>query len=114
MGGPAMIAGGGLGDVAADDVGPIEMQAPNGVVDVVVSDEPEAVAVAKKLLAYFQGPTPPGEAGDQARLRDLVPERERRAYKVQPIVETLADAGSVTFLRERFAPEMVTALARIE
>ena len=31
-----------------------------------------------------------------------------------PIVETLADEGSVTFLRERFAPEMVTALARIE
>jgi acetyl-CoA carboxylase carboxyltransferase component len=33
---------------------------------------------------------------------------------VQPIIETLADRGSVTFLRERFAPEMVTALGRIE
>ena len=43
-----------------------------------------------------------------------MPERERRAYRVQPIIETLADEGSVTFLRERFAPEMVTALARIE
>ncbi len=31
-----------------------------------------------------------------------------------PIVETIADRGSVTFLRERFAPEMVTALCRIE
>jgi acetyl-CoA carboxylase carboxyltransferase component len=44
----------------------------------------------------------------------LVPERERRAYAVGPIIETLADEGSVIFLRERFAPEMVTALARIE
>jgi acetyl-CoA carboxylase carboxyltransferase component len=43
-----------------------------------------------------------------------VPERQRRAYNVAPIIETLADEGSVTFLRERFAPEMVTALARIE
>ena len=43
-----------------------------------------------------------------------MPERERRAYKVAPIIETLADEGSVTFLRERFAPELVTALARIE
>src|SRR5918998_609463 len=51
MGGPAMIAGGGLGEVDPDDVGPIEMQAPNGVVDVVVPDEAEAVAVTKKLLA---------------------------------------------------------------
>jgi acetyl-CoA carboxylase carboxyltransferase component len=43
-----------------------------------------------------------------------VPERERRAYKVRPIIETLADRGSVVFLREQYAPEMVTALARIE
>ncbi len=114
MGGPAMIAGGGLGEVAPDDVGPIDVQAPNGVVDLVVVDEAEAVAATKRLLAYFQGPTGPAPAPDQARLRELVPERERRAYKVAPIIETLADQGSVTFLRERFAPEMVTALARIE
>jgi acetyl-CoA carboxylase carboxyltransferase component len=114
MGGPAMIAGGGLGDVDPDDVGPIEMQAPNGVVDVVAADEEEAVAVTKRLLGYFQGAGEPGPATDQARMRSLVPERERRAYRVAPVIETLADEGSVTFLRERFAPEMVTALARIE
>jgi acetyl-CoA carboxylase carboxyltransferase component len=33
---------------------------------------------------------------------------------VAPIIETLCDSGSTTFLRERFAPEMVTALARID
>ena len=44
----------------------------------------------------------------------MVPERQRRAYKVIPIIETLADEGSVTVLRPRFAPELVTALARIE
>src|SRR4051812_44168481 len=114
MGGPAMIAGGGLGDVHPDDVGPISMQAPNGVVDVVVADEAEAVAVMKRLLGYFQGTVASGPAADQTRLRTIIPERERRAYKVAPIIETLADEGSVTFLRERFAPKMVTALARIE
>ena len=114
MGGPAMIAGGGLGDVDPDEVGPVDMQARNGMLDVVVADEAEAVAVTKRLLGYFQGPLPPGEAPDQTRLRDLVPERERRAYNPKPIVETLADAGTAIFLRERFAPEMVTALIRIE
>jgi acetyl-CoA carboxylase carboxyltransferase component len=114
MGGPAMIEGGGLGTVAPEEIGPLEMQTRNGVVDVAVIDEAEAVALTKRLLAYFQGPTPPGPEPDQARLRELVPERERRAYAVAPIVETLADEDSVTFLRERFAPEMVTALARIE
>ena len=114
MGGPAMIAGGGLGDVHPDEVGPSDVQARNGVIDVLVADEAEAVAATKKLLGYFQAASDDFEAADQTTLRDLVPERERRAYKVQPIIETLADAGSVTFLRERFAPEMVTALARIE
>src|SRR5262245_12335366 len=50
MGGPAMIAGGGLGDVDPDEVGPIDVQAPNGVVDLVVADEAEAVDAAKKVL----------------------------------------------------------------
>ena len=64
-----MIAGGGLGEIHPDAVGPIEMQAPNGVVDVAVADEAEATAVTKKLLAYFQGPTAPGPEPDQASLR---------------------------------------------
>jgi len=114
MGGPAMIAGGGLGEFPPDEIGPIEVQAPNGVVDLVVPDEAAAVAAAKNLLGYFQGSVAAWSASDQIKLRDAVPERERRAYKVTPIIETLADEGSVTFLRERFAPEMVTALARIE
>lgn len=113
MGGPAMIAGGGLGDVPPDEVGPISMQAPNGVVDVVVADEAEAVAVTKRLIGYFQGRTEPGPVADQTRLRTIVPERARRAYQVAPIIETIADEGSVTFLRTKFAPEMVTALARV-
>ncbi len=114
MGGPAMIEGGGLGRVEPDEVGPIDVQTANGVVDVAVADEAAATAVTKQLLAYFQGATPPGPEPDQSRLRELVPERRRRAYAVGPVVETLADEGSVVFLREAYAPEMVTALARIE
>ena len=114
MGGPAMISGGGLGDVDPDAVGPISVQAPNGVVDVVVPDETAAVAVTKQLIGYFQGSTAPGPAADQTALRTMIPERARRAYPVAPLIRTLADEGSVTVLRERFAPEMVTALARID
>jgi acetyl-CoA carboxylase carboxyltransferase component len=114
MGGPAMIEGGGLGRVDPDDVGPAEMQSANGVIDVLAADEAEATTAARRLLGYFQGPAPGGAAPDQERLRGMVPERQRRAYDPRPILETLADEGTVTFLRERFAPEMVTALARLE
>ncbi len=114
MGGPAMIEGGGLGRVEPDEIGPIAMQAGNGVVDVVAADEAEATAATKRLLAYFQGATPPGAEPDQARQREALPERARRAYDPRPVVATLADEGSVTFLREGFAPEMVAGLGRIE
>ena len=66
------------------------------------------------MIGYFQGSTPAGTAQDQTRLRELVPERERRSYRAAPIIETLCDEGSVMLLRERFAPEMVTALSRLE
>ena len=66
MGGPAMIEGGGLGTVDPDDVGPSEIQRRNGVVDVAVADEAEAVAVTKRLLSYFQGPLDEFAAPDQA------------------------------------------------
>src|SRR3954447_20936470 len=48
MAGPAMIAGGGLGDVRAEDVGPVEMQAPNGGLDVVVEGGEQAGAAAQR------------------------------------------------------------------
>jgi acetyl-CoA carboxylase carboxyltransferase component len=114
MGGPAMIEGGGLGKVDPDDVGPLETQARNGVVDLVATDEADATAKAKRLLGYFQGATEPGAEPDQTALREMVPERARRAFAVGPLIETIADVDSTTFLRERFAPELVTALARIE
>src|SRR5512132_4194505 len=90
------------------------MQAPNGVIDVVVADEAEAVAVSRRLLGYFRGPLAEWTAPDQEPLRDAVPERDRRAYDVEPIIERLADEDSITVLRRQFAPELVTALGRIE
>jgi acetyl-CoA carboxylase carboxyltransferase component len=114
MAGPAMIEGGGLGRVDPDAIGPLDMQAANGVVDVAVADEAEAVAATKRLLGYFTDVAGDVSASDQSVLRDAVPERGRRAYDPRPIVETICDTGSVTFLRERFARGMVTALARVE
>ena len=114
MGGPAMIEGGGLGTFEPDAIGPIAVQGPNGVVDVEVADEAEAVAAAKRLVSYFQGPLADWRAPDPVALRDVVPERRRRAYDVRAALDGIADEDSVTVLRPRFAPEMLTAFARIE
>ena len=114
MGGPAMIEGGGLGVFKPAEIGPVAVQAKNGVVDVRVKDEAEAVAVAKKYLAYFQGKTDGWTCADQSTLRHALPDRRRRAYKIRPIIETVADSSSVLELRRDFGRSIVTALVRIE
>ena len=114
MGGPAMIEGGGLGVFAPEDVGPVSVQVPNGVIDVLAADEKEAVDVARRYLSYFQGDLADWTAPDQTLLRDVVPPDRRRVYDVHRALESLADEGSVLELRPSFAPGMVTALARIE
>jgi acetyl/propionyl-CoA carboxylase alpha subunit len=114
MGGPAMIEGGGLGVYRPEEVGPMDVQQANGVVDVLVDDDAQAVEVAKKYLAYFQGPLADWSCADQRVLRRLVPENRVRAYDVRAVVDALADTGSVLELRPRFGPGMITALVRLE
>ncbi len=114
MGGPAMIEGGGLGVFAPEDVGPVSVQVPNGVVDVLRTDEKDAVEAGRQCLSYFQGDVTAWTAPNQEQLRDVVPPDRRRVYDVRRAIEVLADEGSVLELRPSFAPGMVTALARVE
>jgi acetyl-CoA carboxylase carboxyltransferase component len=139
MGGPAMIEGGGLGVFEPGEVGPIDVQHANGVVDLRVADDQAAVAAAKRYLSYFHGPVEqlPGADGstsdgstsdrpvldqssrgwsapDQSLLREIVPEQRKRAYDVLEVVHGLCDEGSVLELRDGFGAGMVTTLARIE
>ena len=114
MGGPAMIEGGGLGIYTPEEVGPMSFQVPNGVVDILVRDEPEAVEVAKKYLSYFQGPVADWEAPDQRTLRHVIPENRLRLYDMREIISTIADIGSVLEIREKFGVGVITAFIRVE
>ena len=114
MAGPAMIEGGGLGSFTPEQVGPTSVQGPNGVIDVLVEDETEAVAVAKQYLGYFQGPLSDWQCSDTRELRHVIPENRLRVYDIRQVIELLADHGSMLELRRQFAPGLVTALIRIE
>jgi acetyl/propionyl-CoA carboxylase alpha subunit/acetyl-CoA carboxylase carboxyltransferase component len=114
MGGPAMIEGGGLGVYTPEEVGPMSFQVPNGVIDILVKDEQEAVTVAKQYVSYFQGPVDEWEAPDQRRMRHIVPENRARMYDMREVIHTLADVGSVLEIREQFGVGIITAFVRIE
>ena len=114
MGGPAMIEGGGLGVFAPEEVGPSESQYRNGVIDVLVGDDAEAVAAAKKYLAYFQGALAEWNCAEQHLLRSAIPENRLRVYDVRKVITTLADTDSVLELTGGFGVGMFTGLARVE
>ncbi|NIB39213.1 ATP-grasp domain-containing protein [Pseudomaricurvus alkylphenolicus] len=114
MAGPAMIEGGGLGVFDASEVGPSEIQSHNGVIDILVENETEAVAAAKKYLSYFQGPVEQWQAPDKRHLRHAIPENRLRSYDIHQVIESVADENSVLELRPYFGTGIVTSFLRIE
>jgi acetyl-CoA carboxylase carboxyltransferase component len=136
MGGPAMVEGGGIGVFKPEEIGPSSVQHANGVIDVLVDDEVQAVAAARKYLGFFTrqvlGDAPVESVDDEASstvqslnfeaakrtaqnqsLRDIVPENRRRSYDSRVAIAALADAESVLALRTAFGAGIHTALARI-
>lgn len=114
MAGPAMIEGGGLGKFHPTEIGPIEVQERNGVVDIVAEDEAHATALARQLLSYFQGPVEQWSAAPQEGLRDIIPQDRRWAYPVRRVIETIADSGSFLELQRIFGRSIVTGFIRLE
>lgn len=113
MGGPAMIEGGGLGVFAPEEVGPMAVQTRNGVVDILVDDEPAAVDAARKYMAYFQGDLEEWSAADQSLLRDIIPQNRLRVYDIREVIDILVDHDSLLELRPEFGIGIVTALVRV-
>ena len=109
MGGPAMIEGGGLGVFRPEEIGPVSVQEPNGVIDILAEDEADAVALAKQYLSYFQGPLTDWTCADQRLLRRVIPENRLRVYDIRELIGILADDGSVLEIRPKFGQTMITA-----
>ncbi len=121
MGGPLMVEGGGLGVFTPEQIGPSAVQSANGVIDVLVDDEAQAVAVARQYLGYFQGrlgdfqgTTGNWQAADPQLLRDVLPANRLRSYDMRAVLQLVADTGSLLELRAGFGIGIFTALARIE
>ncbi len=113
MAGPAMIEGGGLGSWKPQDIGPVSVHRKNGVVDIVVADEAEATAMAKRVLACVQGPLSDWQSYDQTELSALMPTNRRYAFDVRKILHHVFDIGSFVETRSDMGRAIVTGLARI-
>ena len=114
LAGPAMIEGGGLGTFTPDDIGPIEVQEANGVVDVVTVDELEATQIARQILGCFQGKIEGWTCSDQRVLRHLIPENRMKVYDVREVIKNIADDDSFIELRRQYGPGLITGFIRVE
>jgi acetyl-CoA carboxylase carboxyltransferase component len=114
MAGPAMIEGGGLGRFEPKEIGPVDIQSPNGVIDIVVDDEAAATEMARRVLGYFQGNTRNWSAPDQETLAELMPKNRRLSYKLRPIINTIADEDTFVELRPEYGRGIITGFIRIE
>ncbi len=114
MGGPAMIAGGGLGDVPPTDIGPADVQTANGVIDVMVEDDVAAIAATRTILGMIRGPVSNTATPDQDLLRRSIPTNRKRVYDVRALIGALVDTGTFLELRPRLGKAAVTGFARID
>jgi acetyl-CoA carboxylase carboxyltransferase component len=113
MGGPAMVLGGGLGAFTPEQIGPSNIQFANGVIDVLVDDEVQAVSVTKRYLALVTLQKLLTSSVEQTLLRKIVPENRLRSYPVRDVIQTLFDTNSVLELKAGFGQGIVTAMARL-
>ena len=113
MGGPAMVEGGGLGVFKPEQIGPSDVQHGNGVIDILVDNEAQAVSAARHYLLCFQGAQTEWQAPLAEALRHVVPENRVRVYDTRAAMQGIADEGSLLHLRNGFGVGIHTALARI-
>jgi len=113
MGGPAMIEGGGLGRVRPDQIGPSDVQTRNGVIDLLVADEADAVAAAISLL-NLSARTSETSNVLSADLRHAIPADRTLAYDMRDVVAGVVDPESFLELRREFGRGMICGFARIK
>ncbi len=119
MAGPAMIAGGGLGEFKPTDIGPIKTQSVNGVVDIVVDDEAQACHTAKQLISMLAAnnsdtSNTKARASEQSPLRSAMPANRRQTYSVREILNTIADQDSLIELQRNVGGSVLTAFMQID
>jgi len=95
----------------------------SGVAQFLSDGEPQALDLARTLLAYWPGNNvdPPPRMGEWAEpaitgeeLDALVPDSPQRSYDMHRAIAGIIDAGSFTEVSEHFARNIICGFARIE
>jgi acetyl-CoA carboxylase carboxyltransferase component len=121
--GPALVKASTGEDLDKEKLGGAAIQVDrNGLADLAVDTEEEALAAVRKFLSYFptnaRAPLPVLPCDDpiarrEEALVDLVPADTRKAYDVMQVIKCIVDHDSVFELKPTYARNIVTTLARL-
>ncbi|MGP3534044.1 acyl-CoA carboxylase subunit beta [Microbacterium sp. RD1] len=108
--------------VTLEEMGGAEMHCTvSGLGDVLVEDDPEAIAAIRVWLSYLPpnweqaAPVAEPVAPREGRLlSEIVPLREAEVFDMEEAVAALVDEDTFFPYKELFAPEMLTGFARID
>jgi methylmalonyl-CoA decarboxylase subunit alpha len=107
--------------VTLDEMGGARMHCTvSGLGDFLAEDEEDAIRIAREYFKYMPQnylekpadaePAPP--ASDRP-LREIVPEVQSTPFNMYDFINSLVDGGSFFEIKKLFAPELITAFARL-
>ncbi len=109
--------------VSLEEMGGARMHCSvSGCGDLLAQSEDEAIDAARRYLAYFpshsEGELPASAAREPARscadLEDLIPIEENKPFDMRAVIDRVVDDASFFEIKQLFAGELITGLARIE
>lgn len=123
LAGPALVKAGTGHDIDALELGGAEVQVDKqGIADLGVASEDEALAAARRFLSFLPSnaralpafaPSDDPVARADESLLDLIPASPRGVYDVRKAIAAIADVDSVFELKPTFAANIVTSFARL-
>ncbi len=123
MAGPALVKAGLGEEIDKEDLGGALFQTNrNGISDLAVDNEDQALAAVQRFLSYLPSnarqPIPIHQTDDPVdrvaeELLEIIPANPRKSYDVRRIIELIADKGSVFEKKPSYARNIVTAFARL-
>src|SRR5699024_1754924 len=109
-------------NVSLEEMGGAKMHCSvSGCGDVLVKTEEEAINYTRNYLSYFPSnfrkkpkQMEPKEIGKvKNTMTDLIPENQNAAFNMKDFFKHIIDADSFCEIKKKFAPEIITGLARI-
>ncbi|WP_026695779.1 acyl-CoA carboxylase subunit beta [Peribacillus kribbensis] len=109
--------------VTEEEMGGARMHcSKSGCGDVMAKTEEEAISFARNYLSYFPenySELPPqyemlSPRADVKPISELLPKNQNAPFQMYELIDNLIDRGSFCEIKKLFAPELITALARMD